>query len=305
MVHVPVMVTEVVKLLLTQRCNTVFDGTVGGGGHTEALLRASDSVRVIGVDRDKSAVAAARRRLERFGDRVALAEASYTDIGTVLDGSGTATRVDGVLLDLGLSTLQLDDPERGFSYQNDGPLDMRMGDSGRTARDVIAQSSAQELADAIKASGERRGARKIARAIKRAEEVGAMKTTRDLKRSVEEALGRPVSPSRLSRVFQAIRIVVNGEIENLRLFLDTVFDHVNNGARLVFISYHSLEDREIKQFFNHESSECVCPSGTPICVCDHTPRIEKVTRRALRPSKDEIADNPRARSAHLRAAQVL
>lgn len=305
MVHIPVMVTEVVKLLLTQNCRRVLDGTVGCGGHAEALLEESDDVQIIGTDRDGEALAEARSRLARFGNRVTLKKASYTDLDMVLGDGGPSRKIDGVLLDLGLSSLQLDNPERGFSYQTDGPLDMRMGNSGATAREIIAESSVDDLARAIKLYGEARGARKIARAIKDAENRGKMETTHHLKRSLEQAIGRPAGPSLLSKVFQAVRIIVNSELHYLRLFLECVFEHVNQDARLVFISYHSLEDREIKQFFNRESAHCVCPPETPVCTCSHVPRIKKVTRRALRPSKNEIAQNPRARSALLRAAQIL
>ncbi|MBI4721071.1 MAG: 16S rRNA (cytosine(1402)-N(4))-methyltransferase RsmH, partial [Chitinivibrionia bacterium] len=301
----PVMVTEVIRLLLHQESKLVLDGTVGCGGHAEAVLDADPRVALIGIDRDETALEEARNRLRRFGGRVSLEKGSYADLESILGRPGGGMKLDGILLDLGLSTLQLADSARGFSHQTDGPLDMRMGGDGPTARQVIAQSSVEALAEAIGTYGEVRRSRAIARAIKEAHREGAMETTFDLRNAVERALGHAAAPSTLSQVFQAIRILVNRELANIRAFLEDVFGYVNRGARMVFISYHSLEDREIKQFMRRESAGCLCPPAAPACVCNHTAAIASLTKRAVRPPKDEIARNPRARSARLRAAQVL
>jgi 16S rRNA (cytosine1402-N4)-methyltransferase len=292
-------------MVLHQQSKLIVDGTVGSGGHAEAILEESEGVTVIGIDRDRKALEAARHRLLRFGERIRLERGSYANLQSILHAAGLGMKVDGMLLDLGLSTLQLEDAARGFSHQVDGPLDMRMGGDGPTARQAIADSSVEELAEAIKTYGEVRGSRGIAKAIMEASEAGTMETTFDLKKAVEGALGHAAAPSLLSKVFQSVRILVNRELENIRTFLDEVFEYVNPGARLVFISYHSLEDREIKRFVRRESTDCLCPPAAPVCSCNHKARIKSLTRRALRPSKSEIARNPRGRSARLRAAQVL
>jgi 16S rRNA (cytosine1402-N4)-methyltransferase len=213
--------------------------------------------------------------------------------------------VDGVFLDLGVSSMQLDESIRGFSYAVDGPLDMRMGPDGLTAKDLIENSDADELALILRRYGEVRRAKVIARKIKEASEKGGMTTTADLKSSVERVLGAGASPSALSRVFQAIRIRVNSELENLDSFLKNVPGVVNCSGRIVIISYHSLEDRAVKSFFRQESSGCLCPPETPVCVCGQEPKLRVLTRRVVKSSAGEIAGNPRSRSARLRAAEII
>jgi 16S rRNA (cytosine1402-N4)-methyltransferase len=304
MFHEPVMVDEVLTMLLHDYSKLVVDCTAGCGGHVEAILKAAPAVRVVGIDRDSRALAVASDRLEVFGDRVKLLQGSYTDMGDLLAAEGIA-EVDGVLLDLGLSSYQLDDPDRGFSYLHDGPLDMRMGTDGKSARELIAESTADELAAVLKNYGEVRGARRIARSIKASEKTGEMRTTAHLRSAVDAAVGGKASSALLSKVFQSIRIFVNQELDNLKRFLGILLDSVKSGGRLVFISYHSLEDREIKNYFKVESSDCICPPSSPVCRCNHFARLEVLTRRALKPSPSEIESNPRARSARLRAACVI
>jgi 16S rRNA (cytosine1402-N4)-methyltransferase len=299
--HVPVMVDEVVQYLLHDNSRLVVDGTVGFGGHAEAILGARPGLALIGVDRDPVAIAAARERLSPFGDRVRLVQGLYSDLDAVFAGS---LRADGVLLDLGISSVQIDERERGFSYAHSGPLDMRMGDAGETAAGLIARVDFDMLAGWLREFGEVRQSRRVARAIVRARDQGAMATTADLRAAVEGAIGR-AAPAELSRIFQALRIVVNDELGSLRRFLDGVLDRLNPGGRLVVISYHSLEDRMVKQFLRDASATCVCPPEVPVCVCGRAPGVRMLTRRALGPRDQEIARNPRSRSAHLRAAEKV
>jgi 16S rRNA (cytosine1402-N4)-methyltransferase len=305
MVHIPVMVDEVVQLLLHPHDRVIIDATIGDGGHAEALLEADQTLKIIGIDRDENSLEVARKRLIKFSDRIVFHRGSYSGLGSILESLDVAEKVDGALLDLGVSSSQLDDPKRGFGYASEGPLDMRMESSTQTAKETIAAMSLEDLSKVIKKYGEVKRARRIARSIKAAQAKGGLETTLDLKRAVEAALGAEAGPATMSKVFQSIRIVVNRELENLKIFLEDILKYLNQHARLVFISYHSLEDREIKHFLKRESKACLCPPGTPVCVCNHEPRLRLLTRRALKPSKEEIASNPRARSARLRAAQVL
>jgi len=300
--HLPVMVDEVLQFLLHGRSRVVVDATVGFAGHAEAILRARADVSVIGVDRDPVAIAAAAARLSGFGDRVTLVQGLYSDLAMVFD---RVKRVDGVLLDLGVSSAQLDEAGRGFAHGASGPLDMRMGGDGEPAAAVIARASADELAAWLREYGEVRQARRVARSVRKAVEQGAMASTADLRAAVVAAVGHGVAPAELSRVFQAVRIVVNAELDHLRSFLDGVLERLNPGGRLVVISYHSLEDRMVKQFMREASAECVCPPSVPVCVCARSPRLRLLTRRAIGPRQEEVQRNPRARSAKLRAAERI
>jgi 16S rRNA (cytosine1402-N4)-methyltransferase len=302
MQHRPVMVDEVVHYLLHERTRVVMDGTVGFGGHAEAILRARPDVRVIGVDRDPLALEATASRLREYAARLQLVRGLFADLGHALADVG---KVDAILLDLGFSSPQLDDRTRGFAYASDGPLDMRMDREGETAAQLLARLDADAIAALLREFGEVRQARRVARAIHAAAAAGELGTTSQLRAAVVAALGRGVPPAELSRVFQAVRIAVNHELETLRAFLDRVIDVLNPGGRLVILSYHSLEDRMVKTFMRDASATCVCPPTVPVCVCGRKPRIEVLTKRAVRASDDEVAANPRARSATLRAAVKL
>jgi 16S rRNA (cytosine1402-N4)-methyltransferase len=280
----------------------VVDGTVGFGGHAEAILNARADVSLVGIDRDPAAIAAAAERLSLFGNRVRLVQGVYSDFDAMLEKGAS---VDGVLLDLGISSAQIDERERGFAHAHSGPLDMRMSASGETAQSLIARADLDVLTGWLRELGEARRPRRVARAILRARDEGRLATTGDLRAAVEGAIGRGAAPAELSRVFQALRIVVNDELTHLRRFLDGVLDRLSPGGRLVIISYHSLEDRMVKQFMRTASATCVCPPEVPVCVCGHSPQIRMLTRRALGPRDQEIANNPRARSAHLRAAEKV
>jgi 16S rRNA (cytosine1402-N4)-methyltransferase len=300
--HIPVMVDEVLHHLLAPQARVVVDGTVGFGGHAAAILSARADVSVIGVDRDPVAIAASAGRLSRFRDRVRLVQGLYSDFDAIFTNP---RRADAILLDLGISSVQIDERERGFAHAHSGPLDMRMGDSGETAAQALARVDLDTLAGWLRDLGGVRQARRVARAIVRARDRQAHATTGELRAAVVEALGHGAPPAELSRVFQAIRIVVNDELGHLRRFLDGVLDRLNPGGRLVIISYHSLEDRMVKEFMRDASASCVCPPSVPVCVCGRTPRIRMLTRRALGPLDQELARNPRARSARLRAAEKV
>jgi 16S rRNA (cytosine1402-N4)-methyltransferase len=302
MYHVPVMVREVLHYLLHDGSRRVLDATISSGGHARAILETNPAVELIGVDWDKEALGIAERLLEDHKERIHLIRASYADVGRLIPRFG---KLDGVLLDLGVSSMQLDDSSRGFSYTQGGPLDMRMSGEGITAKEFIEQGSAEGLTKVLKKYGEVKRASRIARAIKDASNRGRMKTTLDLRDAVDSALGGNTSPSVLSKVYQGLRIALNGELENVQSFLNGLLDHMNKHARLVVISYHSLEDRLIKSFLKRQSIDCLCPPGVPACVCEHRATMEILTRRVVKPSATELVDNPRSRSAKLRAASVI
>jgi 16S rRNA (cytosine1402-N4)-methyltransferase len=301
MKHVPVMVSEVLQYVLSGDPRLVCDATVGCGGHTMALLEAHTSLQVIGIDRDPQALQEAEKTLRKFGARVQLIRGNYADVGRLL----SSRKVDGILLDLGLSSLQLDQPDRGFSYSEDGPLDMQMSVVGGTARELINDTDVKELGAILKNYGEVKRPMQIARAIKSAADAGTMNTTADLRNAVDAALRGAPPRSLLSKVFQALRVAVNHELENLDRLLDNCVANVKRGGTIVILSYHSLEDRKIKTFFRRESRDCVCPPRMPVCTCGHKATLELLTRRAVTPTTEESKNNPRARSARLRAARVI
>lgn len=296
------MAEAAVGLLLARRSGLFVDCTVGTGGHTELILRTADpSAEVLGIDRDAGALEEARARLSGFAERVRLVRANFRDIARLLEGR----KADGFLLDLGLSTYQLSDATRGFSHQANGPLDMAMGADGRSVADFISSGREREIADVLREYGEERRARGIAREIVRMRESGGMATTLQLREAVARAAPARDVNGTCSRVFQALRIWANGELESLSAFLPAAVDHAAPGARIVVISYHSLEDRIVKRFFRQEAAGCVCPKDFPECRCGRVPRLAVITRSASRPSPEEIERNSRARSAKLRAAERL
>jgi 16S rRNA (cytosine1402-N4)-methyltransferase len=302
MEHTPVMVSEVLDYLLHDHPGLILDGTVGAGGHAEELLSRHSGVRLIGVDRDPTALRLAGDRLARFGDRVRLVHGVFSDLSRAL---GAGERVDGVLLDLGVSSMQINRPERGFSHSAEGLLDMRMDRTGVTAREWLESTDEAVIAVTLRRNGEVRRAKRIARSIKDAARAGERETTAGLRAAVERALGPAASVGELSRVFQAVRIHVNDELGMLDRFLEGIIDRVNVGGRIVIISYHSLEDRAVKSFFKLQSATCVCPPGLPVCFCAHSPALRVLTRRVVKPSAEEVAANVRSRSARLRAAEVI
>jgi 16S rRNA (cytosine1402-N4)-methyltransferase len=306
--HLPVMVAETLQLLEVGRGGLFVDATLGLGGHAEAILEASADARLVGIDRDPRALELAGHRLARFGDRARFAHANFHRIRPALAALGIH-KVAGVLADLGVSSMQLDTPERGFSFRFDAPLDMRMGLADRTAADLVNEASEGELEMMIRDFGEEMQARRIARAIVRArEEEGPIETTGQLKRLIDRVKGsRPgdregrVDPA--TRVFQALRIAVNQELSGLEELLDQTIDLLEGGGRLVVISYHSLEDRIVKNSLRDAARGEIDPiTGR---ARSETQLIEVLTRKPLRPTEAEVERNPRSRSARLRAARRI
>ena len=306
--HTPVLLQEVVGQLKPRRGGLYVDGTVGGGGHAAALLRASDpDGRLIGLDRDDEAISQVRERLGEFEGRVRLVRANFAELERVLM-SLDVPAVDGVLFDLGVSAHQFDEPTRGFSFLRSGSLDMRMDrQSPTTARDILLTASETELTSIFLKYGEERRARTIARAVIRERDRGSQfATTTDLAQLVERVLGPKhgkIHPA--TRVFQALRIAVNRELESLPVGLEAAARALRSGGRLAVISFHSLEDRIVKMFFREQSAGCVCPASLPVCGCGRREVLRIVTRRPIVPSAEEIAVNPRARSAKLRVAEKI
>jgi 16S rRNA (cytosine1402-N4)-methyltransferase len=278
------------------------DATLGAGGHAEALLEAGPNVRLLGLDRDSQALELARVRLERFGSRVELVEGDFADLDRHLDGRPAP---DAVLADLGVSSMQLDTPERGFSFRRDGPLDMRMGGEGRSAADIVAVATVEELTRIFREYGEERMSAKIARGIVAERTRGPITTTRQLARIVASAKGSRERIDPATRVFQALRIEVNQELVALARFLATAVNRAAARGRLAVISYHSLEDRIVKETFRREAGTCLCPPRVPRCVCGARAAVRVLTRRPIVPSEAERRANPRSRSARLRVAEKL
>jgi len=305
--HTPVLLKEVVTQLQPRSGSLYVDCTLGGGGHAREILRAcGPDGQLIGLDWDEEAIAAARERLGEFGARVQLVRANFVEMERVLMSLGI-TAVDGVVFDLGVSSRQFDEPTRGFSFQREGPLDMRMNRQlGATARDVLRTASLEELARIFRIYGEERRARAIAHEIGRARAEAPIETTTQLVRLLERVLGPKRGATHpATRVFQALRICVNNELENLKRGLDVATNYLRSGARLVVISFHSLEDRIVKQYFVRLSTSCVCPPGVPVCVCGRKQVFRIVTRKPITPTNEEVVENARARSAKLRVAEKL
>jgi 16S rRNA (cytosine1402-N4)-methyltransferase len=309
--HLPVLVEEVMSMLAPAPGSLQIDATVGGGGHTERILEATTpDGRLLGPDADGAAVARVEERLRpRFGDRLVLRRANFRELRMVAPDAGFDV-VDGLLFDLGLSSFQLADAERGFGFRTGGPLDMRFDTSrGVPASELLAILDSRELAGVFKRYGEEPQAARIARAIVAGRATAALETAEDLAALVERvAPGNPRTRRRIhpaTRVFQALRIAVNAELEALAEGLAAAVDLLRPGGRLVVLSYHSLEDRIVKRFFAAERRGCVCPPELPVCVCGRNPRLRLVTRPSLTQTTAEIAANPRARSARMRAAERL
>lgn len=305
--HQPVMADEVVRWLVTDRRAAYIDLTVGSGGHLSRLALAVDSAaRLYGVDRDPVAVAGARRNLERLVPKAIVVHASYADLAEIAARLGERV-FHGILLDLGISSAQLDDAERGFAFRLEGPLDMRFDPRSTpvSAADLVNTANEEELADIIDRFGQERLARRLATGIVRERRTKVIRTTTDLRNVIARIVGERHRNKSLARVFQALRIAVNGELACLQRVLPLTLNYLAEGGRLAVISYHSLEDRLVKQFLATESRDCLCPPRVPQCVCGHRASLRLVTRRAIRPSLSEVAANPRARSARLRVGEKL
>jgi 16S rRNA (cytosine1402-N4)-methyltransferase len=304
-VHESVLAREVVELLRPEPGRLFLDGTLGGGGHSGLLLERG--ARVIGIDKDPRALAAANARLARFGEAFRAVRSDFRDAKNVLAALGIAG-VDGALVDLGVSSPQLDAAERGFSFSRPGPLDMRMGDEGERLEDLLRRIDERELARILREYGEEPFARPIARAIKRAVDSDEPLDTERLAGLVANAIPRRAWPKRIhpaTRTFQALRIAVNDELGALAAWLDALPALLKVGGRAAAIAFHSLEDRMVKERFRELTTACTCPPDLPVCACGAQASFEAVTRKAVQASDEEIARNPRARSARLRAVEKI
>jgi len=309
--HLPVMLSEVCDLLAVRPGMRVLDATLGLGGHSLGMLdRAGGDLQILGLDRDETAIARASENLSGYPGRLQARRMRFSCFPEALAEVGW-DGVDAALADVGVSSPQLDEAERGFSFVADGPLDMRMSpaDGGEPAANIVNQWSFERLRDLIRECGEEPQAGRIARAILAAREVKPIAGTLELAHLVEMAYPpkwRATARNHpATRTFQALRMAVNHELEELQEFLDRIVDHLNPGGRVAVISFHSLEDRLVKRAFRRDASDCLCPPRQPLCTCGHKPRIRILTKKPLTPSKQECDANPRARSAKLRAAERL
>ncbi len=307
--HRPVLLRETIELLGAARGGLFVDGTLGLGGHSEAILEASREARVIGIDRDREALEFAKERLAQYGSRFQGVQANFKDIARVVEEANERD-VRGVLVDLGVSSLQFDRGERGFSFRQDAPLDMRMDAGGdeESAAELLARLPEEEIARIIFEYGEERRSRRIARwIVERRERGEPIETTKELSDLVARAVGYrktdKVHPA--TRTFQALRIAVNRELQGLSDFVETAVDLLQPNGRFVAISFHSLEDRIMKQTLRRLAGQCECDPRAPVCSCGARRAVEILTRRPLVPGEGEVSENPRARSAKLRACRKL
>jgi 16S rRNA (cytosine1402-N4)-methyltransferase len=302
-VHLPVLTDHVVDFLAPAAPGLVVDATVGLGGHAEALLRAEPGFRVVGLDRDPRALVRAGERLRAYSDRVQLVEATFDQLPDVLDRIGEDPPA-AILADLGCSSLQLDSSERGFSFQADGPLDMRMGDHGETAAELLERIDWEDLVRILRDYGEERRAKAVARAIVRRREESPIRSTAQLSQLVQDVVGgREGRIHPATRTFQALRIAVNDELGQLERFVEPAVRSLRPGGRLAVIAFHSLEDRIVKHTFRRLTGRCTCPPDLPVCRCNPKRLVSVLTSSPVRPDEEEVRDNPRARSARLRVAE--
>ena len=308
-IHASVLLDETIKVLDPQPDGVFIDATLGLGGHTEAILETAENSRVVGIDQDLKAIAIATERLARFGERVQIVHANFAGIKRVASDMGI-TAADGVIADLGVSSLQFDSESRGFSFRFDAPLDMRMDSEsgGETAADLLERLSEEEIANLIYEYGEERFSRRIARRIVEKREAGEpVRTTKQLANLVEKAVKRSpkdkIHPA--TRTFQALRIAVNRELEILEQFIADSIDLLKKEGRFVVITFHSLEDRIAKQTLQRLAGKCFCPPRIPKCVCGAAKIVEVLTKKPVTAGDDEVNRNPRARSAKLRACMKL
>ena len=304
--HIPVMLHECIDGLNIRPDGIYVDGTAGGAGHSCAIAeKLGEKGRLISFDRDPDAVAAAAERLSAFPNAMVV-HSNYSDMKSVLHNLGISA-VDGVLMDLGVSSFQLDEASRGFSYHSDAPLDMRMSREGLSAADIVNTFSEQQLAKIIFEYGEEKFSRRIASNIVRAREKAPVNTTLQLadiiRESVPQKARREKNPCK--KTFQAIRIAVNGELDHLSKGLDEAFHCLKPGGRILVITFHSLEDRMVKRCFQRLQNPCTCPPKAPICTCGKKPQVRVLAKGAVPPTEEEVARNPRARSAKLRVAEKL
>jgi 16S rRNA (cytosine1402-N4)-methyltransferase len=302
--HQPVLYHEVLEALAPQSGRDYLDGTLGAAGHAQGILESSaPDGRLLGLDLDPEALAIARQRLFDFSHRTVIRQSSYKNAPEILNEIGWR-KVHGILLDLGVSSMQIDRPSRGFSFMEEGPLDMRFDPTtGQTAAEIVNNLSEEQLADIIWQFGDERYSRRIARAIVKARPI---ETTQKLSAVIEESVpgySSQIHPA--TRTFQAIRIATNKELETLSTSLPELTDCLEIGGRIAIISFHSLEDRIVKQYFKNESRDCICPPEQPVCTCGHKASLKIITKKPIRASEQEVKVNPRSRSARLRVAEKI
>ena len=304
--HKPVLFEETIRSLAIRPEGTYIDGTMGGGGHSEAILQRLTTGMLLSIDQDPDAIRAAGERLKQYPQSIRV-RGNFAQMGEIAKAQGMEA-VDGVLLDIGVSSYQLDTPERGFSYHHDAPLEMRMSQEGPSARDLVNTLDERELADIIFRYGEDRSARRIAQGICLAREKAPIETTAQLAEIIKESVPAAVRraeghPAR--KTFQALRIAVNGELDRLQEGLEAGFGLLKPGGRLAVITFHSLEDRIVKQQMQEWCQGCICPKDFPVCVCGRKPQGKLVYKKGLAPSPEEVEENPRARSSRLRVIEKL
>lgn len=305
--HNSVLLLESIEALAVRPDGVYVDGTAGGGGHSLAIAQRLTTGRLIAVDRDPDAIRAAGERLAPFSGRVTLCRSTFSRLPELLGGLDIA-QVDGILLDLGVSSHQFDAPERGFSYQHDAPLDMRMSQEGPDARELVNTASYAELTRILREYGEEKFAQRIASALVREREKKPIETTLELAELVKSAIpaaARRGGPHPARRTFQALRVAVNHELDELSALLDEALPLLRPGGRLAVITFQSLEDRMVKQRFLSWAQGCICPPDFPVCVCGRKPQVRILGRKGVEPSPEELAENPRSRSARLRTVEKL
>ncbi|MBE6704169.1 MAG: 16S rRNA (cytosine(1402)-N(4))-methyltransferase RsmH [Ruminococcaceae bacterium] len=310
--HYSVMLRETVDGLDIKPDGIYVDCTLGGGGHSEEILKRLEALggngKLISIDRDPEAIEAAGKRLARFGDRSMICKGNFSEAPSILDGLGIE-KIDGVTADLGVSSRQLDESSRGFSYMHDAPLDMRMSKGeGMSAYDVVNSYSEDELKRIIYSYGEEKFSSRIASFIVREREKKPIETTFELSEIIKDAIPakfRKDGPHPAKRTFQAIRIEVNGELDVIDKVINGLFPYLNSGGRMSFISFHSLEDRIIKHTFLSKTEGCTCPKDFPVCVCGKKPEAVIITKKPILPSEQELDENPRSRSAKLRILEKI
>ena len=306
--HYSVMLSETVDALRVRDDGVYIDGTLGGGGHAEKILKSGENVRLIGIDRDRDALSAAGERLSPFADRLTLVHDNFSNIKKILAELGI-NGIDGMVLDLGVSSYQLDNAERGFSYMSDAPLDMRMNrDDTKTAFDVINGYDRDRLSEIFFAYGEEKWSKRIAGFIEEKRKKAPIKTTAELAGIVKEAVpagAREGIAHPEKRIFQAVRIEVNNELDILKSAIFDIADELKSGARLAVITFHSLEDRIVKQAFSELSKGCICPADFPVCVCGKKPQVKVITRKPQLPQEAELTANSRSKSAKLRVCEKI
>ncbi|SHE38916.1 16S rRNA (cytosine1402-N4)-methyltransferase [Caldanaerobius fijiensis DSM 17918] len=307
--HVPIMLNEVIDALNLQQGSVIVDATIGGAGHSsEIIKRILPGGLLIGIDQDEDAIMASQQRLGPYSPNVVIKKANFSDIKKVLSSLGIS-RVDGILADIGVSSHQLDEAHRGFSYMHDAPLDMRMDRSSKVTAEVLVNTlSKSDLEKIIREYGEERWASRISEFIVRERQQKPIKTTGQLVDIIKAAIparSRREGPHPAKRTFQALRIAVNDELNNLENAIWDFIDVLRPGGRLAIITFHSLEDRIVKTAFKNAENPCICPKDFPVCICNRKPLIKIITKKPIIPSEEEQQDNPRSRSAKLRVAEKL